>query len=52
MSVESQVASLLDVVSFILGQLTSAEAEGFNTDLLTDLYRRHLDIVYEHKRQW
>ena len=48
MSSETQVKSLLDVVSFILERLTTSEA--FDANILSDYFRKHYDIVDVHKK--
>ena len=48
MSSESQVKSLLDVVTFILEKLTASE--GFDANILSDYFRKHHDIVDVHQK--
>ena len=50
MSADHQVRSLLDVISFILESLSTSEAQAFETDIFSDYFRTHFNLLEKKSR--
>ena len=48
-SADHQVRSLLDVISFILESLSASEAQTFETEIFSEYFRKHFDLLDKKK---
>ena len=52
MSADHQVRSLFDVISFILESLSSSEAQAFETEIFSEYFRKHLNLLEKKNRDF
>ena len=47
-----QVRSLLDVISFILESLSASEAQTFETEIFSEYFRKHFNLLDKKNRDF
>ena len=51
MSVEEQIKSLLEVITFIITKMSPEEAMHLRTTIFSDYFRKHLNLLEELKKE-
>ena len=50
MSVDQQIISLLEVITYIITKLSNEEARSIKTTIFSDYFRKHLNLIDEQKK--